>query len=136
MMTDTMAKWDLLFLILATAVFAVVFSMNGYLAGQDPEDDLRVPEAASHHTNYMAIFGALVVLTLLELGAPMILGFYFPLLVVCLLGMALLKAGLVGMYFMHLKFEGASVFGWLGVSIFGVLSMLAGIAWDIGVIYG
>lgn len=135
-MHATMAHWDLLFLTLATAVFLAVFAINAHLAAQDPEDDLSIPESESHHPNYLAIFGALVVLTVLELGAPMVLGFYFPLLVVALLGMAFLKAGLVGLYFMHLRFEGASIFGWLGVSIFGVLAMLAGIAWDIGVIYG
>lgn len=136
-MSETlMAKWDLLFLSMAVTVFVAVFSVNAYLTGQDPEDDLSVPEVEDHHTNYMAVFGALVVLTGIEIAAPMVLYSFFPLLVAVLMVLALAKAGLVGYYFMHLKFEGASIFGWLGVSVFGVLSMLAGIAWDIGVIYG
>jgi caa(3)-type oxidase subunit IV len=135
-MSEGMAKWDLLFICMAILVFLVVFSMNAYLAGQDPEDDLTAPEIGEQHINPMAIFGALVVLTVLELCAPMVLKFHFGVLVTALMVMAFFKAGLVGFYFMHLKFEGAKIFAWLGLSIFGILSMMAGIAWDISVIYG
>lgn len=55
--------------------------------------------------NYMAVFYSLAVLTALEIGVA-----YFkalPLLVMglALVILALIKAFLVGMYFMHLKFE-------------------------------
>jgi len=61
--------------------------------------------AAEHkEPNYMGVFWALLVLTLAEVGV-----FYLRLprliMVVCLVMMALAKAGLVAAYFMHLRFE-------------------------------
>ncbi len=60
-------------------------------------------EAAAHKgPNYMAIFWWLAVLTVLEIGA------YFlppPTKWVLLVALALGKAALVAMYFMHLRFE-------------------------------
>jgi cytochrome c oxidase subunit IV len=56
------------------------------------------------HPNYMAIFWYLAVLTVVEIGV-----IYLPLgkltIGVLLCGLALGKAVLVAMYFMHLKFE-------------------------------
>ena len=59
-----------------------------------------------HHKepNYMGVFYLLAVLTVLEIGViylpigKLIIGFMLVI-------MALVKAALVGMYFMHLKFE-------------------------------
>ncbi|HEV8676504.1 MAG TPA: cytochrome C oxidase subunit IV family protein [Methylomirabilota bacterium] len=60
-------------------------------------------EAHAHKTpNYMAIFFWLAVLTVMEIGA------YFlppPGKWVILVALALSKAALVAMYFMHLRFE-------------------------------
>jgi len=55
--------------------------------------------------NYMAVFYALAVLTALEIGVAYMK--VLPLLVMglALIILALVKAFLVGMYFMHLKFE-------------------------------
>jgi caa(3)-type oxidase subunit IV len=70
-------------------------------------------EAGSHaaghpHPNYMAIWGYLLVMTVAEIGAAVIpISAAYPhtlkgaLLVVLALG----KAALVAMYFMHLRFE-------------------------------
>ena len=61
---------------------------------------------AQAHTqpNYIAIFWWLLALTILEVGV-----IYMPLsrmlIAILLVGMALSKASLVAMYFMHLKFE-------------------------------
>lgn len=65
--------------------------------------------ATHQEPNYMKIFYALFVLTVLEVGAAylnvLIAGFPLWLLGLILIGLALVKAALVGMYFMHLKFE-------------------------------
>jgi cytochrome c oxidase subunit 4 len=56
------------------------------------------------HPNYMAIFWYLAILTVIEIGV-----IYLPLgkltIGVLLCGLALGKAALVAMYFMHLRFE-------------------------------
>ena len=54
--------------------------------------------------NYMAIFWWLLALTIVEVGvifAPLLR----VLIVILLVGLALSKASLVAMYFMHLRFE-------------------------------
>lgn len=55
--------------------------------------------------NYMAVFYSLAVLTAVEIGVAYMR--FLPLLVMgfMLIVLALAKAALVGMYFMHLKFE-------------------------------
>lgn len=59
--------------------------------------------------NYMKIFYSLFVLTILEVGVAYANAIWagFPLLLLgfLLIVLALAKAALVGMYFMHLKFE-------------------------------
>ncbi len=60
------------------------------------------------HPNYMMIFWWLLALTILELVAGSIhTGPAYPYAakVILLVGMALTKAALVALYFMHLKFE-------------------------------
>ena len=61
-------------------------------------------DAAEHKTNYMAIFWWLAALTVVEL-AVIFPG--FPKLIVgtLLVALAVSKAALVAMYFMHLRFE-------------------------------
>ena len=61
--------------------------------------------AAEHkEPNYMGVFWALLVLSLAEVGI-----LYLPLprhaMILCLIVMALVKAGLVAAYFMHLALE-------------------------------
>jgi cytochrome c oxidase subunit 4 len=56
------------------------------------------------HPNYVAVWVALLVLTVLEVGA-LYLPFGKLIVVLTLLALSVVKAVLVGMYFMHLKFE-------------------------------
>ena len=57
------------------------------------------------HAPYLKVWAILAVLTLIEYFYAMIFKDHFPLLVVGLVSLALVKAGMVGWYFMHLKFE-------------------------------
>ena len=61
--------------------------------------------AAHKHPNYWLVFGGLAVLTAIEL---FIAGFPWSkaLIILTLLALAIWKALLVALYFMHLKFEG------------------------------
>lgn len=61
-------------------------------------------EAGHRHPNYVAVWGALFVLTVLEVTA-VYLGLPRRLLVLALLLLAGWKALLVALYFMHLRFE-------------------------------
>lgn len=55
--------------------------------------------------NYLVVFGALAVLTLIELGLAST-SLASTLQVPLLLGLALAKASLVALYYMHLRYEG------------------------------
>ncbi len=62
-------------------------------------------EAAEHKApNYIAVWGMLAILTMVEV-AVVYMGLPRRLMVVSLVFLALWKAGLVALYFMHLKFE-------------------------------
>jgi cytochrome c oxidase subunit IV len=65
------------------------------------------------HAPYLKVFFALLVLTILEYcyASTGLLGFLI--LVLGLMILAVIKASLVGWYFMHLKFEGRWVYGML-----------------------
>src|ERR1019366_9348365 len=58
----------------------------------------------SHRARYLKVFGALVALTGLELGV-VYAGLSRATVIVALIGLALVKAGAVAMYFMHLGDE-------------------------------
>ena len=60
--------------------------------------------AAHSHTNYIKIFVILTVLTVIEVGITF-LGLPKALLASLLVALAVWKAALVAMHFMHLKFE-------------------------------
>lgn len=60
--------------------------------------------AASNHPNYMAVFAGLAALTLIEVGVAF-LGFSKTVTILILVGLALWKALLVALYYMHLRFE-------------------------------
>jgi cytochrome c oxidase subunit 4 len=79
-------------------------------------------ETAHKHPNYMAIFWYLAILTIVELGV-----IYMPLakftIGVLLCSLALGKAALVAMYFMHLKFE-AKTLGWIAVTPLAIATLL------------
>lgn len=63
-------------------------------------------ESAGHKLpNYYLIWFYLLVLTIVEVGVAFLSGLPDQLLIVILLGLALWKAALVAMFYMHLKFE-------------------------------
>lgn len=59
---------------------------------------------ARKQPNYMAVFGALAVLTVVEVGVAFI-GFARSATILILVGLAIWKATLVALYYMHLRFE-------------------------------
>jgi cytochrome c oxidase subunit 4 len=61
-------------------------------------------EGTRKHPNYMLVWGGLFVLTVVEVAA-VYLGLPRHLLVLALLFLAVWKALLVALYFMHLRFE-------------------------------
>lgn len=61
-------------------------------------------EQARKQPNYMLVFGALAVLTAIEVGIAF-LGFDRTVTIVVLIALAIWKALLVAMYYMHLRFE-------------------------------
>jgi cytochrome c oxidase subunit 4 len=77
---------------------------------------------AHKHPSYMAIFWYLAVLTVIELGV-----IYTPFgkvtIGVLLCVLALTKAALVAMYFMHLRFE-ATTLGWVAVTPLVIATLL------------
>lgn len=60
--------------------------------------------AGGKQPNYMAVWGLLAVLTLVEVGVAF-LGFARSTTVLILVGLAIWKALLVALYYMHLRFE-------------------------------
>ena len=73
-------------------------------------------EAVHKEPNYMGVFWWLLILTIIEL-----LVIYLPVtklaIAVMLVVLAVTKAALVAMYFMHLKFERITL-GWIALSPF------------------
>ena len=57
------------------------------------------------HPNYVGVWVGLAVLTLLELGVAF-LGWSKLVIILLLVGLALWKALLVALYYMHLRYEG------------------------------
>ena len=82
---------------------------------------------------YIVIFLALAVLTVLEVGMVKVPGIDKGLMLAGLVMMALVKAGLVGMFFMHLKHETkvmrATVLIPLGVPFFYALVLIVEAMW-------
>ena len=62
------------------------------------------------HAPYGKVFCGLLILTVIEFFYARIFKDYFLLLILGLLGWAIVKAAMVGWYFMHLKFEGKWVY--------------------------
>ena len=78
--------------------------------------------AEHKHPNYMAIFWWLAALTVVEL-AVVFLPFGKMTNGTMLCALALGKAALVAMYFMHLKFE-AKTLGWIAVTPLAIATLL------------
>lgn len=64
--------------------------------------------AEHKHPNYIAIWFVLLIVTVMEVGYSF-LKVPRPILIMGLVGMAVFKALLVALYFMHLKFERKSL---------------------------
>ena len=63
-------------------------------------------EDAGHaETNYMAVWGGLALLTLAEVGVAFLEQFPKSVIMLLLVGLAIWKALLVALYYMHLRFE-------------------------------
>lgn len=75
-------------------------------AGSETRDETGGPgsEHDREHPNYLAVWGGLALLTVLEVGVAFV-DLSRTLIVLILLGLAVWKALLVALYFMHLRFE-------------------------------
>lgn len=95
---------------------------------------------------YLLVFVSLLVLTLatvaasrVDLGDPKVAGFVLPVNMVVALGIACLKALLVILFFMHVKYSGrlvqlvvASAFVWLALLLVLTLSDYLTRGWQLG----
>jgi cytochrome c oxidase subunit 4 len=79
-------------------------------------------ETGHKHPNYMAIFWYLAILTVIEIAVIyMPFGKFTIGVLLCVL--AVTKAALVAMYFMHLRFE-AKTLGWIAVTPLAIATLL------------
>jgi cytochrome c oxidase subunit IV len=74
------------------------------------ESEVAAEHAFEAHAPYMKVFTGLAVLTAIEYYYAAIFKDHFGILLLGLLLLAGVKAGMVGWYFMHLKFEGKWVY--------------------------
>lgn len=92
-------------------------------------DDPAHAEDNSHeHPNYMAIFWWLFGLTVVEVGFSVFFDLPKVVMMLALLGFAVVKAVMVALYFMHLKYEPKS----LGI-IFASTLILGAILVSVGI---
>lgn len=90
-------------------------------------------DALPHHDHppYFGIFVALTILTVLEVAAAALLAWPPILLGITLTVLALPKAVLVALYYMHLKYEGKLIYG-VALLPVAMFVLLVGITlWDI-----
>ena len=80
-------------------------------AHREPEEPhgVTVP-MPHHHVNYFAVFGTLVVLTIVTVAAAFIETDSELVKVLIALSIASVKAACVALFFMHLKFEGKLIY--------------------------
>jgi cytochrome c oxidase subunit 4 len=86
----------------------------------------------SHVPTYLRVFVVLLVFTILEYFYAMLAQSHFVALVLGLMALAFTKAALVGLYFMHLKFEGRWVYAFLVPACMLALGMILALMPDIG----
>ncbi|HYM21310.1 MAG TPA: cytochrome C oxidase subunit IV family protein [Candidatus Kapabacteria bacterium] len=90
--------------------------------------------AENGHTNhtktYLYIFGALAVLTAIEVGITQI-GMPKTPMIILLIALALVKAGLVAVYFMHLKYDAAflKVIAYSPLAVASILILMLSLEW-------
>jgi cytochrome c oxidase subunit 4 len=80
-------------------------------ASHEPEEPhgVTVP-LPHHHVNYFAVFGTLVVLTIVTVAAAFVETDNELVKVLIALSIASVKAACVAFFFMHLKFEGKLIY--------------------------
>ena len=94
-----------------------------------------LPAAAEHHggREVVAVFAGLLVLTALELGVIRATGVGRAPVVAALVGLAVAKASLIALFFMHLRYETRilklTVFGPLAAPAVYALALMADAAW-------
>ncbi len=85
---------------------------------------------------YWTIFFLLFVLTVLEVGVVFVPGISKVLLIVALVGLAIVKACMVGWYFMHLSHDSASIRNGVAISMaipfFYAFVLIAEAMWRLG----
>lgn len=86
------------------------------------------------HPNYMAVFWALLVLTVVEVAVPYV-WHTGAIKIIMLGGLGAAKAGLVGWYFMHLKFELPNLKLIVCVPLVFATILALGVIWDAGALY-
>jgi cytochrome c oxidase subunit 4 len=102
-------------------------------ASRIPDEPHGHSQAEPHHTvNYFAIFGILVVLTIVTVAASFIRFENELINVLIALFIASIKASCVAFYFMHLKFEGKLIYVIVIVPLILCVILVMAIIPDIG----
>lgn len=136
-MASSMAFLDLIFLACGGLLLAILHGIHFHdehdeAGDEDPQD----AEYHPHTALYLGIFFALAGLTAVELLAPSLLYEAFFVLCAILTILAFVKAGLVALFFMHLKDEHGSVWIWLFLTVVAIGLEFGGVIWDIAMVYG
>ena len=86
--------------------------------------------ATNHTKTYLKIFAALFVLTVVEVVISQS-GMPHTAMVVLLIAFALVKAGLVAVYFMHLKYDATflSIIAYAPLAVASILIFMLGMEW-------
>lgn len=138
----SMVTYDLIFLacggLLLYVIHAGSHAVGHAHAGGHGEEAGHEDHGSHEHKgpSYLAIFGALVVLTLIELAVPNLMKAHAASTTAVLMALACVKALLVALFFMHLKTEGQGIYFVCALTIVCVLFMFGPVAWDIQVVYG
>ena len=108
--------------------------MSQTSSAEAPSQVEPAPRVVRHsRRQYLAVFLALGVLTLLELGVIRMPGIGRNAAIVSLIGLAVAKAALISFFFMHLKDETRilklTVFGPLSAPVVYALVLMADAAW-------
>jgi cytochrome c oxidase subunit IV len=79
--------------------------MSDVIAHEPGHGQEHSDEHAHANPNYIAVFITLFVVTIIEVLVPMYMELSQGTLIIVMMAMALFKAALVGLYFMHLKYD-------------------------------
>jgi cytochrome c oxidase subunit 4 len=90
--------------------------------------DTAAHDTAAHVRGYLAVFGTLLVLTLVTVGASYLDLATGPTIALGLV-IATVKAGLVAAFFMHLRHERALIYAAMGLTAVTVVSLFALTLW-------